>query len=84
MLNKGITEQLDGEEKSEAVKNMKSLEKKLGGRLNGKFFPTFGYERSESLYAIEPYNIPNNVFPIFWWPKYKNRKYRKTIFKRLI
>lgn len=83
-LKKGISERLNGIEKDTATKIMKDLEKKLGARWNGKFVPKFGYQKSESLYAIEPYNIPNNVFPIFWWPVYNDYKKRKTIFKRLI
>lgn len=84
ILNKGISEMLSGKEKSDAVIIMQNLEKKLGNKWNGKYLPKFGYKKSESLYAVEPYNIPNNVFPIFWWPKNSDYSKRKTIFKRLI
>lgn len=84
ILKKGISERLKGKDKSDAVKKMKNMEKKLGSKWNGQFLPSFGYQKSESLYAIEPYNIPNNVFPLFWWPKYKDYSNRKTIFKRLL
>lgn len=45
---------------------------------------SFGFKRSESLYAYGNNNIPNNVFPLFWLKHIKNSPtFRKTIFKRL-
>ena len=44
----------------------------------------FGYEKSESLFVLENSNIPNNVFPVFWWPfNLEGERKRITIFKRL-
>lgn len=60
---------------------MLSLENKLSHNKNSNYFP-YGYKKSESLFSIESYNIPNNVFPIFWWNKTKNG-YRNTMFKRV-
>ena len=82
-LNKGISELVSGEKKEVATKSMEELEKKLQKRYQGKKLPNFGYKRSESLFALESNNIPNNVFPIFWWPFLKGGVSRKTIFKRV-
>jgi hypothetical protein len=48
----------------------------------------FGYNQSEALVWIEGFNIPNNVFPLFWMDNQpspdnpKKRIPRRTLFKR--
>ncbi|CAL2080806.1 hypothetical protein [Tenacibaculum sp. 190524A05c] len=82
-LNKGISELVSDEERGIATKSMEELEEKLKKRYHGKQIPNFGYKKSESLFALEANNIPNNVFPIFWWPFLKGGIPRKTLFKRI-
>jgi hypothetical protein len=82
-LRRGITESFIDEEKDIAIKSMEKFESKLSNHWDKLKLPKFGYERSESLFAIEDYNIPNNVFPIFWWPYCILGKSRKTIFARV-
>lgn len=82
-LKKGINELLIESEREAASKSMDKLEKKLKKEYHGKKLPNFGYKRSEALYAFESNNIPNNVFPIFWWPFYKGGDSRKTLFRRI-
>ncbi|EMQ95006.1 hypothetical protein D778_00003 [Xanthomarina gelatinilytica] len=82
-LKKGISESHPEENRDDAVKSMEALEKKLKRKYHGKYLPKFGYQKSESLFALESYNVPNNVFPIFWWPFLKGGIPRKTIFKRV-
>lgn len=84
-LSRGITE-LSPEDRLEQYTNSMVelealLQKKVGNSQLSKF--NFGFGRSESLYAMEAYNVPNNVFPIFWWTKYKGGVERSTIFRRL-
>ena len=80
-LKKGISD-FYHEEDLEIKKNiMLTLESKLLKGRKSDYFP-FGYKKSESLFSIESYNIPNNVFPIFWWEKTENG-YRNTMFKRV-
>lgn len=43
---------------------------------------SMGYGGTEMLIAIEDTNIPNSVFPIFWWPKAKDDQSRRTLFFR--
>lgn len=45
---------------------------------------SLGYGGTQTSFAIEDSNIPNNVFPLLWWPKYKDGKNRKTIFYRFM
>jgi hypothetical protein len=80
-LKKGISEGiLPG--KINAYKNaMLTLEARLDKRKGKHYFP-FGYGECEALFSIETVNIPDNVFPIFWWP-YKIDGYRNTMFKGL-
>lgn len=40
----------------------------------------FGYGNAQSLMSFGRYNIPNSVFPIFWWPNHDFK--RHTIFNR--
>lgn len=82
-LKKGINELIDKSERAVAIESMEQLEKKLQKKYHGKKLPNFGYKKSEALYALESNNIPNNVFPIFWWPFYKGGSSRKTLFKRI-
>ena len=45
-------------------------------------FPTMGYGRAEALYAAEDENIPNSVFPLFWWRHLADGNSRKPMFNR--
>ena len=82
-LLKGISETLTGDNLIVATKIMEKMEGLLKPRIGRQFLPKFGFERSESLYNYENDNIPNNVFPIFWWKKYKNNKFRVPMFRRI-
>ena len=82
-LKKGVSELPPEKNRDDAVKSMEALEEKLKKKYHGKYLPKFGYKKSESLFALESYNVPNNVFPIFWWPFLKGGIQRKTIFKRV-
>lgn len=82
-LHRGISEQIDEPFRANAIKEMQSLEAKLKAEIGVRKLPNFGYKKSESLFAIESYNVPNNVFPIFWWAQLKDETYRKTLFRRV-
>ncbi len=81
ILNKGISDHYP--DKMVKLENMLELESCLAGRYEGENLPSLGYGKSESLFAIEGLNVPNNVFPIFWWPVLKDFSTRETIFKRI-
>ncbi|HZV71034.1 MAG TPA: hypothetical protein VFG10_15880 [Saprospiraceae bacterium] len=82
-LKKGISELVNEEIRDVAINSMTQLEDKLKKNSNGRRMPNFGYKRSEALFALEAYNVPNNVFPVFWWPYLKDGILRRTIFNRI-
>lgn len=82
-LKKGISELALEDNIERYTKAMENLENKLNKKVYGKDLPYFGYKRSESLFAFENTNIPNNVFPIFWWPELIDNLKRTTIFRRI-
>lgn len=82
-LQKGITELKDNGVRESAIQSMKILEDKLHKSHRENRIPNFGYKESEALFSLGYNNIPDNVFPIFWWPIYKGGEVRKTLFKRV-
>lgn len=82
-LLKGISEKMNLTVRANAIKAMEDLEAKLKDKVFGRKLLNFGYKRSESLFALESNNIPNNVFPIFWWTHLKDNTLRKTLFHRI-
>lgn len=80
-LKKGITQHYTGKALRKACKRMLKMESRLYWDDNDKEFP-FGYQRSESLFAIRSGNASNNLFPIFWWVRLRNGDFRKPVFLR--
>lgn len=82
-LKRGISDHFSGDELKSAIENMKRIETEFAPKYNGQPMPSFGYKKSEALFAIDAFNVPNNVFPVFWWPVLNNLEQRNTILKRL-
>ena len=82
-LLKGISETLTGDNLVVATGIMQEMEGILKHKVGNQYLPKFGYKRSESLYNYENDNIPNNVFPIFWWRKYKDNMFRIPMFRHI-
>ncbi|KHE07951.1 phosphoribosyltransferase-like protein [Citrobacter braakii] len=61
---------------------MDNLEDILSQNYNDRALPKNGYGNTESLYSREDGNTPNSVFPIFWWPFYRDNKSRDTLLFR--
>jgi len=82
-LTKGISDYFTGKEKETALSNMIDLEKTLLQKIDNKELNTyhFGYGEAESLYSSFG-NVPNSVFPFFWWPYDVERHYRNPILIR--
>ena len=64
---------------------MKEIESKLAAKNKQKKLDDFsmGYNSSETLYFSVNENCPNNVFPVFWWPKAKDGAIRETLLRRV-
>jgi hypothetical protein len=85
-IPRGISDFEKPEEIASKIEEMISLEKKLSSE-HGKFKRedySLGYGKTESLFGIENGNIPNNVFPIFWWPKNSKGEDRNPLFHRYL
>ncbi len=82
-LLKGISETLTGDNLQIATKIMEEMECILNPKIGNQYLPKFGFKRSESLYNYENDNIPNNVFPIFWWKKYRDSRFRVPMFRKI-
>ena len=82
-LNKGISDEAPIEKLAAYTKSMLTLEDSLSWHEKVKKKYTFGYKQSESLFSLESINVPNNVFPIFWWKYGKENELRPTVFRRL-
>lgn len=82
-LLKGISETLTGDNLVVATRIMEDMEKILKPNIGKRRLPKFGFGRSESLYNYENDNVPNNVFPIFWWKKFKDNKFRVPMFRHI-
>lgn len=81
-LLKGISEQLPPADVPAAILAMKALESRLAGRIDNRRLPSLGYQQSETLYAVERASVPNNNFPVFWWPQLINGVERETLLTR--
>lgn len=70
-LSRGIADNYSGQDLMAALETMKAIEGELLPSYRNKKIDdySFGYEKSEALYCAINDNCPNNVFPIFWWPK---------------
>lgn len=68
-LKKGISETYEGARRDEAIKDMTLLEGFLLPEINNKKLADYhlGFNQAEALYSSYG-NVPNSVFPFFWWP----------------
>lgn len=85
ILRKGISEYYHSDEIQSNLNRMFALESKLAEKIHKKKLidHSLGFRQAESLYYKFLGNIPNNVFPIFWWKEYTENKPRKTLFTRV-
>lgn len=81
-LKKGIAQNYAGVALKKAYKDMLRLESYLANEDCDKPLPSLGYGRAEALYYHEGGNLPNSVFPVFWWPKSYNGENRMPLFFR--
>jgi len=84
-LEKGISSLYKDSQQELKIAEMKRLESLLSendgqcelSKMN------FGYGGTETLFKREHGNTPNNVFPIFWWSYYADKRERNTLMTRM-
>ncbi len=85
-LKKGISDFENDGDIVEALNEMMRFEEILSESWLEKPLPSLGYGKSEALFSLENGACPNNVFPAFWWPRYRSRirsnSARKTVLAR--
>lgn len=84
LLKKGLSELAVAKTREPYSEAMKGLEEILAEEFNGHQLPSFGHGQAEALFAIEESNAPNSNFPVFWWPRYRSQKFRKTLLYRFM
>jgi hypothetical protein len=81
-LLKGIAGYVSGKALRRAYRDMLRLEARINDDSAAKEFP-FGFNRAEALFCLKASkNVPNSVFPVFWWPKHLSGRKRTTMFDR--
>ena len=83
-IKKGISDFYKPKDVIKNLELMKNIESSLADSYFDVNLPSLGYGQCEALYYREEGNIPNNVFPIFWWPCYKNNIDRVPMFTRFM
>lgn len=85
-IKRGISDFETAEKKDAKINLMLDLEKRLSATAKKHKLDecSLGYGKAESLFSISDQNIPNNVFPIFWWPKRDTGLIRAPLFTRWI
>lgn len=85
ILQKGISDFYQDEDKRIRQSQMTEIESRLADKINKVRLSahSFGFRQSESLYYKELGNIPNNVFPVFWWKQYSDGRKRNPLFTRV-
>lgn len=84
LIKKGISDYGTEEDRATNIRTMLEMESILKDFIHDKKLPSFGYNGAEALYYRDRGNVPNSVFPIFWWPAYKDGRDRKTLLTRAI
>ena len=85
VLYKGISDFYTNQDVPKMKQAMKDLESRLEPVINNTILADYslGYGRAEALYYKNLGNIPNNVFPIFWWKEYLGKEKRECLFMRV-
>ncbi|MDE6017830.1 MAG: hypothetical protein K2G85_03330 [Muribaculaceae bacterium] len=85
VLKRGILEYFSGDELISNIQTMIHMERCLSPVVNEKSLEnySFGYGDAQALIAFSGYrNIPNSVFPWFWWPENHLSQKRNQMFVR--
>lgn len=83
-LKRGISDRYKEKDLETAIRTMKDIEAQLSPTYRNKYINEYslGFDQSEALYCATNDNCPNNVFPVFWWPKKKDGSPFRTLLQR--
>ncbi len=81
-LEKGISDYYEDKVAEQKKYLMLQLEQLLAAEYETQKLPSLGYGQTESLYSRQNGNVPNSVFPIFWWPFLRSGNSRKVLLTR--
>lgn len=85
IMHKGISGHYRKEEMLKRIWSMRYLESQLGSESGTTKLKdnSWGYGHAEALYCRQFGNIPNSVFPIFWWNRNLDGTERPAVFTRV-
>lgn len=85
VMHKGIHSHNQGKKLLKRIWSMRYMESLLGEESGTAKLKdnSFGYGQAEALYCKQFGNIPNSVFPIFWWNKNRDGSKRQSVFTRV-
>lgn len=85
IMHKGISGHYQKEERLKRIWSMRYLESQLGSESGETKLKdnSWGYGHAEALYCRHFGNIPNSVFPLFWWNRYYDGAKRESVFTRV-
>lgn len=85
IMHKGISGHYPKEELLKRIWSMRYLESQLGSESGTTKLKdhSWGYGHAEALYCRQFGNIPNSVFPIFWWNRILDGTERPSVFTRV-
>ena len=84
-LRKGTTivyEFAEREKMRHKIQKMERILAEVSGEMDLKTH-SLGHGKSEALFSWNRLNIPNNVYPLFWWNRYSDQSFRKSMFNRM-
>lgn len=83
LLKKGIDDYHSNSEAQKLKERMINLENRcLSKKYNNTNMPSLGYGQAQAVYYRQDINVPNSVFPIFWWNKNANNQNRNVLIHR--
>lgn len=85
IVKRGITDKYADNQVEGKLALMADLELHFAERINQTDLAQyhFGYRQSEAIFTRKNRNVPNNVFPLFWWKCDSSGNSRNTLYNRV-
>lgn len=84
-VKRGISDRYAVDQVDGKLALMTDLELHLAERINQTYLAQYhlGYRQSEAIFTRKNRNVPNNVFPLFWWKCDSKGNSRTTLYNRV-